>query len=102
MLMNFRGKIYPATFQSLVHEQQPFYVIAPYYAHTITNEPQCDDCHGATAATEYGDSGVITVATFVDGAVEGPTGVIPIPTDLLERRCIVERKHHRPSPCRFK
>jgi len=81
MLMNFRGKVYPATFQSLVHEQQPFHVIAPYYAHSITNEPQCGDCHGAAAAVEYAESGMITVARFVDGAVQGPTGIIPIPPD---------------------
>ena len=81
MLMNFRDEVYPATFQSLVHEQQPFYVIAPYYAHSITSEPLCADCHGAAAAVEYGDSGMITVATFADGAVEGLTGTIPVPPD---------------------
>ena len=28
---------------------------------------------------EYGDTGMITVATFADGAVEGPPSVIPVP-----------------------
>lgn len=82
MLVNFREKVYPATFQSLVHEGETFYVIAPYFAHTITSEVNCDDCHSGDALAEYDETGIMTVAQFgMDGALEGPTGVIPIPPD---------------------
>ncbi len=83
MLVQHDGKIHPATFQTLVGEQQSFYVVAPYYAHSITNSPQCDDCHGSAAVAEYGDTGQIAVAQWDDVARDlvGLTGVIPIPPD---------------------
>jgi hypothetical protein len=80
-LMNFRDKVYPASFQSLVYQGQSFYVLAPYYAHSVTSEVSCSDCHANAAVTEYGDEGTITVTKYVDGALQGPSGVIPVPPD---------------------
>lgn len=79
MLMNFRGKVYPATYQSLVYQDQSFYVLAPYYAHTVTSSVECSDCHGSAAAGEYKTTGQITITRYVEGALEGPAGTIPIP-----------------------
>lgn len=81
MLVNFRGQVHPATFQALVYDQQTFYAIAPYYAHTVTAEVDCDDCHGNAAVTEYADTGNISVATIVGGELQRPSGVIPVPPD---------------------
>lgn len=81
LLINFNDKVYPATFQSLVYEGNSFYAIAPYYAHSITSEVDCDDCHASTALDEYVTSGEITVTSFSDGTLTGPTGVIPVPPD---------------------
>ena len=88
MLVNFGDKVQTATFQSLVYSQEPFYAIAPYYAHSVTNGENvtCGDCHlpGNTAVQEYDGEGTITVATFADGALQGPVGVIPIPEDYAD------------------
>ncbi|MFQ5665341.1 MAG: cytochrome c3 family protein [Candidatus Binatia bacterium] len=81
MLLNFRGKVYPATFQSLVFQGESFYVLAPYYAHTVTPSVACDDCHDNAAIREYRANGEITVTKYADGELQGPTGVIPIPPD---------------------
>jgi predicted CXXCH cytochrome family protein len=80
-LLNFRGKVFPATFQALVFEQQSFYALAPYYAHTVTSSVRCEDCHGNAAITQYKDDGEITVTAYVDGELQGPSGVIPVPPD---------------------
>jgi hypothetical protein len=94
LLVNREGKdkIYGATFQSLVNERQKFAAIAPYYAHTITDQGRvCADCHAnfggvIPAITEYNDSGTITVATW-NAAEEGAarltsfSGVVPVPED---------------------
>ena len=76
------GKVRPATFQSLVYQGQTFYTIAPYYAHTVAkNARVCGDCHGNAAVQEYRNTGLITVAEWIAGALTGPTGVIPVPPD---------------------
>jgi hypothetical protein len=83
LLVQRDGMIHPATFQTLVYEGQSFYVLAPYYAHTITDSPVCDDCHASAAVAEYNDTGMITVAQWdADaGTLIGPSGVIPVPPD---------------------
>jgi hypothetical protein len=87
MLMQFRGEVQTATFQALTYEDDAFYVIAPYYAHTVTADVNCDDCHSSAAIDEYNASGTITVASWTPGAegeagtLTGPSGVIPIPPD---------------------
>jgi hypothetical protein len=88
-LVNFRGKVYPATMMSLVYKAdggavRKFYVLAPYYAHSIAKNAVtgCADCHNNAAVQQYNASGQITVTTQADdGAFVGPQGVIPIPPD---------------------
>jgi hypothetical protein len=94
MLLNREGKdkVYGATFQSLVNEQQTFVVVVPYYAHTISVQGRiCADCHAnfggsIPAITEYNASGTMTITTW-DETAEGAarithlTGIIPVPGD---------------------
>jgi len=92
MLMNYKGKVYPAAFQSLVNDGKSFVAIAPFYAHSITKDGiTCGDCHrqggsGNANVEEYKNTGKIVVtswnaaATGADRLV-GPTGVIPITQD---------------------
>ena len=91
-LVNRGDKVHGATFQSLVHDQNTFNVIAPYYAHSITADGRnCSDCHAnfggdIPVITEYNAEGTMTLTTW-DAAAEGaarltgPAGVIPVPTD---------------------
>ena len=92
MLVNRDDKVHGATFQSLVYEQNTFTVIAPYYAHTITNQGRtCDQCHAnfggeVPAIDEYNASGTMTLTTWDDMAegaarLTGPAGIIPVPED---------------------
>lgn len=93
-LLNYAGKVWPATMMSLVYEGdgaqvKKFYVLAPYYAHTIKKDAvkSCGDCHASgsgtnTAMTEYRNTGQITVTRLDEAQVlQGPTGVIPVPPD---------------------
>ena len=96
-LVNREGKdkVYGATFQSLVNEQEKFVAIAPYYAHTITEQGRnCSDCHAnyggdIAAINEYNETGTITVASWND-AEEGAArlaplgGIVPVPEDWAE------------------
>ena len=83
MLMNYKGKVTTATFQALVNKGKSFYVIAPFFGHSIGSSPACDDCHDSPALNEYNDTGTITVTRWDAGqkTLIGPTGVIPIPPD---------------------
>jgi len=81
LLLNFRGKVYPGTFQSLVYQGQSFYVLAPYYSHAVTTDISCSDCHNNAAIREYSDTGAITVTEYREGVLQGPSGVIPVPPD---------------------
>jgi hypothetical protein len=88
MLLNHEGKVHSATFQSLIDEDgETFYVLAPYYAHSVTKEGiTCGTCHSNAAVNEYNDTGEITVALWDEDtrSLMGPTGVIPIPPDWQE------------------
>jgi hypothetical protein len=85
MLLNHEGRVHSATFQSLIDEDgETFYVLAPYYAHSVTKEGiTCGTCHSNAAVNEYNDTGEITVALWDEDTrtLMGPTGVIPIPPD---------------------
>jgi hypothetical protein len=78
------GLVTTGTMQSLTYDGQSFYVIAPFYGHSITDSPLCGDCHGSAAANEYAQTGSIRVTTWDEGAksLTGPSGVIPIPEDF--------------------
>ena len=88
-LINFRGKVYPATMMSLVYKAdtgdvRKFYVLAPYFAHTIAKDAVkgCNDCHNNANVQQYNASGQITITKRADdGTFQGPQGVIPIPPD---------------------
>lgn len=76
------GKVTTASSQSLTYGDKAFITIAPFYAHTITADGRhCDDCHGTEKVVEYFDNGTVRATEFVNGALVGPTGLIPIPED---------------------
>lgn len=77
------GKVTTASSQSLTFGDQAFITIAPFYAHTVSQDGrQCGDCHGSEKVTEYAETGTIRVTEFTeDEGLIGPTGVIPIPFD---------------------
>ncbi len=91
-LVNREGKdkVYGATFQSVVNEQQKFVAIAPYYAHSIAHQGRvCADCHAnfggdIEAITEYNEAGTVTIASW-DDTEEGAarltsvSGIVPVP-----------------------
>jgi hypothetical protein len=81
-----RNKVSTATFQSLTYDGNAFVTVAPYYAHTIsrTGARQCGDCHGSTAAVSYKNNGYIDFALFDEGALSGPSGLIPVPPDWTD------------------
>ena len=94
-LVNRDEKVYGATYQSLVFEQNTFVAFAPYYAHTITDAGRnCTDCHAnlggdVPAIAEYNDTGMMTLTTWDDTAegaarLTGPSGVIPVPPDWAQ------------------
>ena len=87
-LVQRNGKVHPASFQSITYqgddeEVETFYVIAPFYSHSITATPQCSDCHDNAAVAEYRETGNMTIGTWDADAstIVGPTGTIPIPPD---------------------
>jgi hypothetical protein len=92
LLVNRDGMVHPATFMTLVYEQNTFNVVAPYYAHSISETGRtCSDCHAnfggdIPAITEYNATGTMTLTTWDDTAegaarLIGPAGIIPVPED---------------------
>ncbi len=76
------GKVTTASSQSLTYSDKAFITIAPFYAHTISGDGRhCDDCHASEKTNEYFDTGTIRATEFVDGVLQGPSGLIPIPDD---------------------
>ena len=80
-----RGKVTTASTQSLTFGDQAFITFAPFFAHTITAAGRhCEDCHASEKVLEYFDTGTIRAVEFADGALSGPSGLIPIPPDWKE------------------
>ena len=95
LLVNRDGMVHPATFMTLVYEQNTFNVVAPYYAHSISETGRtCSDCHvnfggDIPAITEYNATGTMTLTTWDDAAegaarLIGPSGIIPVPQDWAD------------------
>jgi hypothetical protein len=85
-LVNFRGKVHAANFQSVTYGGNTFIAMAPFYAHTIArNARTCDQCHNNAAVQDYVDDGVIDVVTWNAGEskLDYLQGVIPVPPDYL-------------------
>ena len=89
-LVNFRGKVHAANFQSVKigagPDGQTFIAMAPFYAHTVeASVRSCGDCHQNAAVTDYFADGVIDVVTWNAGSssLEYMTGVIPVPPDPI-------------------
>jgi hypothetical protein len=90
-LLNYRGKVYPANFQSVKYGDNTFLVFAPFYSHTIARDAVtgCNDCHGNAAVTEWFDDAdnVIDVMVWddVNSQFDQLQGVIPIPPDYVTK-----------------
>jgi hypothetical protein len=99
-MMNFRGKVHPANFQSLkwgnaVNPDTPdpeqrytFAAIAPFYSHTIARNAVtgCEDCHDNDAIADYNDDGLMSIVTWNEATEvldQSLTGRIPVPPDFL-------------------
>ncbi|WP_456478305.1 hypothetical protein [Geoglobus ahangari] len=82
-LINFNGKVTTATLMAVQYENSTFYVIAPFYSHTVTKDIECSDCHGNEALKEYDENGkiVITAWNSTAGKLEWRKGVIPVVPD---------------------
>jgi len=79
------GKVTTASTQSLTFGDKAFITIAPFFGHTITASGRhCDDCHASAKVNEYFDTGSVRATEFVDGVMNGPEGLIPVPPDWKE------------------
>ena len=83
ILMNFNGKVTSATLMVLKYEDKTFYVVAPFFSHTVTKDVSCSDCHDNEALKEYEESGKIVFTKWNEssGKLEWKKGVIPLVPD---------------------
>jgi hypothetical protein len=86
-LMNYRGKVHAANFQSVVDvDDESILAMAPFYAHTISRNAvtSCNDCHGNPAFQEYFDAndGVIDVVWWNGAGLSYMKGRIPVTPEL--------------------
>lgn len=84
------GKITTGNMMPLRYQDSQFYVIAPYYAHTIASGDEmgsmtCGTCHSSNAVEEYRASGTMTLSDWNAGTetMDYMEGVIPIPTNWM-------------------
>jgi hypothetical protein len=83
-LVNYRGKVHSANFQSVKYREHSFLAMAPFGAHTIGKAVrQCEDCHESAALEEYLSTGSIQVTRWNDRErrIEYASGVVPVPPD---------------------
>jgi len=85
-LMNYRGKVHAANFQSVVDvDDESILAMAPFYAHTVAEDAvECNDCHGNAALQEYFDEndGVIDVVWWNGTGLSYMKGRIPVTPEL--------------------
>jgi len=96
-MMNFRGKVHAANFQSLKWggdynpDQTGRYTwatFAPFYAHTIARNAVtgCSDCHDSDAIADYNADGALDIVRWNPGTAlleQTLQGRIPVPPDFL-------------------
>lgn len=77
------ARVYPGNIQSLTYHDSAFYVIAPFFGHSLSKPDSCADCHAAPAVKMYNDSGYINLLSWNEenGKMEHVSGVIPVPPD---------------------
>lgn len=83
-LVNWKGKVHTANYQSVEYQGNTVVAFAPHYAHTIArNAVTCDDCHNSEAVQDWDDDGVMNVVWWNEGTqkLEYRQGIIPIPPD---------------------
>ncbi|MDZ7292123.1 MAG: T9SS type A sorting domain-containing protein [candidate division KSB1 bacterium] len=84
LLVNKRGKVTTASFQSLAYAGKTFYAIGPFHGHTITDKGRdCKDCHNNQNVRDYNQTGKINVARWdtTSKKIVNTKGVIPVPPD---------------------
>ena len=86
ILMNFDGKVTSATLMALKYENKTFYVVAPFFSHTVTKDVSCTDCHDSKALKEYDETGKIVLTKWNESSkkLEWKKGVIPLVPDWRE------------------
>ncbi len=77
------AKVYPGNIQSLTYHDSAFYVVAPFFGHSLTKPDSCKDCHAAPAVKMYNDSGYVNLLTWnkETAEMEHTPGVIPVFAD---------------------
>ncbi|MCS7129793.1 MAG: cytochrome c3 family protein [Archaeoglobaceae archaeon] len=84
ILVNFKGKVYPANFMTAVYHNRTFVTIQPFYSHTISEKAKrCDECHGNEIIRTYLETGKIVMTKWNESTKTLSTirGVVPLPED---------------------
>ncbi|MEM0203666.1 MAG: hypothetical protein QXO16_07530 [Archaeoglobaceae archaeon] len=84
VLINFKGKVYPANYMTAVYDNKTFVTFQPFYTHAIQkNAKDCKDCHGNANIKAYLDTGKIVMTRWNESSksLSSIQGVVPLPPD---------------------
>jgi hypothetical protein len=85
LLMNFEGKVVPATAMTLVYKDKKFILYAPYFTHAVKGKGKgCAECHDNAAMKLMADGKSVPMLVLKDGKLVPWSGVAPVVPEKLE------------------
>ncbi|MDI9646699.1 MAG: cytochrome c3 family protein [Archaeoglobales archaeon] len=82
ILVNYKGKVYPANFMTAVYNNKTFVTIQPFYSHSITERGKdCSECHGNEIIKSYLQTGKIVMTRWSENnkTISSIKGIVPLP-----------------------